>query len=411
MTLGLFEGFGIELEYMVVDRTTLAVRPVVDQLFLAAAGNHEGDHDDGAIGWSNELALHVVELKTNGPAPALGGVAGQFRASARRVDGFLARMGARLLPGGMHPLMVPDLEFQRWPHNYGEVYAAYDRIFDCRGHGWSNLQSCHLNLPFRGDEEFGRLHLAVRALLPLLPALAASSPFQEGAATGWLDKRLDVYRQNQRAVPRIAGLVVPEPVTSRQEYHDTILQPIWRDIAPLDPDRLLQFEWLNSRGAIARFDRDAIEIRVLDCQESPFGDLAICALVVAVLRALCDERWADRAALRALPTAELAAVLWDVARDGERATVAHQGLLAALGLPGSPRTAQQVWRHLADAVLPDAAAVDPALVRPLQTILERGPLARRMLAAVGETVDAAALQGLMRRLAECLVPGNDPVFG
>ncbi|MFN9162546.1 MAG: glutamate--cysteine ligase, partial [Alphaproteobacteria bacterium] len=75
MTLGLFQGFGIELEYMVVDRSSLAVRPIVDELLRHFAGSYSGDHDDGPISWSNELALHVVELKTNGPAPSLRSVA------------------------------------------------------------------------------------------------------------------------------------------------------------------------------------------------------------------------------------------------------------------------------------------------------------------------------------------------
>jgi gamma-glutamyl:cysteine ligase YbdK (ATP-grasp superfamily) len=410
MGLHLFEGFGIELEYMVVDRRVLDVRPVVDYVLQVASGNLSGDHDDGAIAWSNELALHVVELKTNGPAPSLRGVAAQFHESARRMDAILEPMGARLLPGGMHPWMDPEREFRRWPHAYGDVYDAYDRIFDTRGHGWSNLQSCHLNLPFQGDDEFGRLHLAIRALLPLLPALSAASPFMNGKMTGWLDTRLDVYRQNQRAVPRIAGLVVPEPVTTREEYHDVILRPIWRDIAPHDPDGILQFEWLNSRGAIARFDRDAIEIRVLDCQESPFCDLAICALTVAVLRALTEERWATLQNLRSLPTEELAEVFWAVARDGERAVVRHRGLLSALGFSRPQGTAQEVWRQLADVALPDAGAVDPSLSRPLQMILERGPLARRMIAAAGAQPDRRMLTTILGGLADCLVPGTDPVF-
>jgi len=38
---------------------------------------------------------------------------------------------------------------------------------------------------------------------------------------------------------------------------------------------VLQNEWLNSRGAIARFERDTIEIRVLDSQETPAAELAI----------------------------------------------------------------------------------------------------------------------------------------
>lgn len=405
MTLGLFEGYGIELEYAVVDAATFAVRPVVDELLKRVAGVQVGDFDDGPISWSNELALHVVELKTNGPAPSLHGLAGRFQTSLQRLERELAGMDARLLPGGMHATMDPAKEFRRWPHDYAEVYAAYDRIFDCRGHGWSNLQSCHLNLPFAGDDEFGRLHLAARALLPLLPALAASSPFCDGRWTGWLDWRLEVYRHNQTRVPRIAGLVVPEPVTTREAYFAEILEPIWRDIGPLDPEGLLREEWLNSRGAVAKFFRDALEIRVLDVQECPAADLAICALVVAVLRALCDERWCDRRALAALPTGELAELLWAVAKDGDRAMVAHTGLLRALGLPPSPRPAREVWRALADATLPDAGAIDPALEAPLETILTAGPLARRMLSAVGERPDRGALQTLQARLADCLRAG------
>lgn len=405
MTLGLFGGFGIELEYAIVDRATLAVRPIADELLKHFAGSYVGDHDDGPIAWSNELALHVIELKTNGPSPTLRGVAGAFQDSLLRVEKALAAMGARLMPGGMHPTMDPQREFKRWTHDYGEVYGAYDRIFDCRGHGWSNLQSCHLNLPFANDAEFGRLHLAARALLPLLPALAASSPFCEGRSTGWLDWRLQVYRHNQKRVPRITGSVVPEPVTTREAYYEQVLRPIWADIAPLDPDNLLREEWLNSRGVVPKFFRDALEIRVLDVQECPAADLAICALVTAVLRALCEERWAKLADLAALGTEALASVLWDVAKSGDQATIGHAGLLRALGLGDGARSAQVVWRQLADAVLPDAGALDPLLATPLQVILRQGPLARRMLAAVGTDPDPASLRGLQGQLADCLRAG------
>lgn len=407
MTLRAFEAFGVELEYAVVDAQTFAVRPVVDELLRAHAGSYVGDFEDGPVTWSNELALHVVELKHTAPSP-LRGSARAFAASAQRIDATLRAMGCRLLPGGMHPTMRPD-EFRRWPHDSADIYAAYDRIFDCRGHGWSNLQSCHLNLPFADDDEFARLHLATRALLPLLPALSAASPFCEGAFTGWLDFRLEVYRHNQDRLPRIAGAVVPEPVRSRQQYFDEILEPIWRDIAPLDPDRILREEWLNSRGVVAKFFRDALEIRVLDCQESPYCDFAICALVVEVLRALAHERWAGISALAALPTAELAELLFAVARNGEQ-TAVRGPLLRVLGLPAAETTAGAVWRHLADAVLPDAAAIDGDLSRPLATILAEGPLARRMLAAVGERPDAAPLRDLAARLCDCLRPGGDPVF-
>ena len=69
MTLRAFEAYGIEIEYMVVDTATLAVRPIVDELLRAHAGRITGDFEDGAITWSNELALHVVELKHTAPSP------------------------------------------------------------------------------------------------------------------------------------------------------------------------------------------------------------------------------------------------------------------------------------------------------------------------------------------------------
>ena len=45
---------------------------------------------------------------------------------------------------------------------------AFDRVFGCRQHGFANVQAMQLNLPFRGDLEFGRLHAAIRLLLPIL---------------------------------------------------------------------------------------------------------------------------------------------------------------------------------------------------------------------------------------------------
>ena len=44
---------------------------------------------------------------------------------------------------------------------------------------------------------------------------------------------------------------------------------MYRAIDPLDTEGILQEEWLNSRAAIARFDRGAIEIRCMDTQECP----------------------------------------------------------------------------------------------------------------------------------------------
>src|SRR5262249_20775901 len=185
--LHLCQGFGVELEYMIVDADSLHVLPVADRVLHSVAGEYVNDVERGAITWSNELALHVIELKTTEPAPHLDGLCASFEESIGEINERLAPLKGRLMPTAMHPWMEPDREMRLWPHDYSPVYEAFNRIFDCRGHGWANLQSVHLNLPFANDKEFARLHAAVRLLLPLLPALAASSPVVEGRPTGFLD--------------------------------------------------------------------------------------------------------------------------------------------------------------------------------------------------------------------------------
>ncbi|MGQ0612242.1 MAG: carboxylate-amine ligase [Planctomycetaceae bacterium] len=393
--LRLFEGFGVELEYMIVDRSTLAVLPVTDRVLAEVAGRIETEVERGPLRWSNELVLHVLELKTNGPAPSLDGLATFFQEQVRAINAILVPLGGRLMPTAMHPTMDPDKETRLWPHEQSAVYDAFHRIFGCRGHGWSNLQSTHLNLPFSGDEEFGRLHAAIRLLLPLLPALAASSPFAEGRATGALDSRLVAYRGNCARIPSITGEVVPEPVFSRAAYRTEILERMYRDIAPHDPEGVLQDEWLNARGAIARFDRDTIEIRVLDVQECPAADLAVLDLAVAALRALCEERHAPTREQQAWPVAPLAALLQATTEEADEAHIDDRAYLRLFGLH-APCSAGEVWRRLQRALLPAAPA-------PLLHILEKGPLARRILRATNAGRPQAEVY---RRLCDCLQEGR-----
>ena len=248
--LHLFEGFGIELEYMLVDINTLDVLPMSDRVLHAVAGAYEAEVEMGDIAWSNELVLHVIELKTNGPAPSLLGLPPAFTAQVGHINTLLAPLQGCLMPSAMHPWMQPHREMRLWPHAYSPVYEAFNRIFGCQGHGWANLQSVHLNLPFANDVEFGRLHAAIRLLLPIMPALAASSPILEGRPSGFLDTRMEMYRSNAQRIPSVSGKVIPEPAFTKHDYEQTILQPLYRDIAPYDPEGILQYEWLNARGAM-----------------------------------------------------------------------------------------------------------------------------------------------------------------
>lgn len=401
--LHLFSGFGVELEYMIVDSATLSVLPVSDQILKTAAGSIVSEVELGKINWSNELVLHVIELKTNGPAGSLDGLPGLFQRHVTKVNAFLEPLGGRLMPGGMHPWMDPLRETRLWPHEFNPVYDTYDRIFDCRGHGWSNLQSLHLNLPFCGDDEFGRLHAAVRLLLPILPALAASSPVLDGRPNGILDNRLERYRRNQARVPSIAGDIIPEPVFDKESYHREILARIYRDVAPFDPEGIIQHEWLNSRGAIARFERSTVEIRLLDVQECPLADLAICWLIVEVLKRLVDEQWLPYADQSSLPSPELVPLFLECCQKGESAPISAPDYLAAFGRdPNKIATAGNLWRSLCHEIQGEYPGQASPWEAPLELIFDRGTLARRILTRL----ENHSLVEVYRALTECLARGE-----
>jgi gamma-glutamyl:cysteine ligase YbdK (ATP-grasp superfamily) len=167
-----------------------------------------------------------------------------------------------------------------------------------------------------------------------------------------------------------------------------------------DPEGVLDPEWVNARGAIARFVRDAIEIRVIDTQEHPGADLAIAALTVAAVRSLVEERHVGFAEQLAFPSEPLEAALLTAIRDGERAPV-DERLARVFGVDRATCAAtvwRDVWRRELQP-LPGSAEWRG----PLEAIFEHGPLARRVLTALerGRTV-----WDIYHELCECLRAGK-----
>lgn len=397
-----FSVLGIELEYAIVARDSLAVRPVAHELLQrCAASPCEGP---GALGWSNELVAHVVELKNAQPLPPASLTPAPFAAAVRAANDALAAHDACLLGSAMHPWMDPARETTLWTHTDAAIYRAYDALFDCARHGWANLQSMHVNLPFAGDDEFRRVHAAARVVLPLIPALAASSPLAEGTDTGHRDYRLCVYAGNSARFPEITGAVVPDPASSRGDYERRVLRPMYAAIAPFDPDGVLQHEWLNARGAIPRFARNAVEIRVTDVQECPRADVALAKAITVVAAALYRETWSAVAAQEALPTAMLASLLMRCAQAGEEARVDDPAYLAVLGLPAAPRRAADVWRLLFARLAADIP--DPEEQETLSHILRHGTLATRILRRTGAQPARDRLREVYVELANCLQDGR-----
>ncbi len=375
---------GIEIEYMLCDQQSLNVLPKVDQLLEKIAGKPAADVPGKHITFSNELVNHVIESKVSKPELLTAPLDDYFQAAVTDLQKAANTMRATLVPTGMHPWMDPARETMLWPGEYSEWYEEYDRVFNCHTHGFANLQSIHINLPFGNDEEFGKLHAAIRLVLPLIPAIAASSPIRDGVLQPELDTRLETYRINQRIIPFITGQIIPEQIYTQAEYKEQILERLYKEITPYGKAEFLQTEQLNARGCIARFDRNTFEIRITDSQECVSADLAVVQAIVSAVNMLAQETFTSTKQQQEMPTETLAQLLNTTIVSAEHTPIVNLVFLSHFGIHKA-MTAGDIWQTLLQKE------------RPQDTTL-----ATRMKNRLGKTPTHEDVKQLFTELSTCL---------
>ncbi|MBD0319823.1 MAG: RimK-like ATPgrasp N-terminal domain-containing protein, partial [Gemmatimonadetes bacterium] len=291
-----FQVAGMELEYPTVDRD-LNVVPLVEEAFRVLAGRATSDVDLGAVGFSNEIADHVFEVKTGAPLRSLADAEEALVEGIGRFSAVLRdEWGARLLPTGMHPWFNPA-RGRLWTRSNGRIYRTYARLFDVQTHGWMNVHAAHLNLPMGDEEDAVAMHTAAALLIPYLPALAASSPMHDGELQPSADARLAWILEHQARIPESCGELVPEYVGSFGEYRKKILQPMYAALDALPDAGAIRHDFFNARGAVFKFSRRAMEVRVLDTQECVKMDVAVAVFVRSALKYLAGRVKAARVTL------------------------------------------------------------------------------------------------------------------
>jgi carboxylate-amine ligase len=184
------------------------------------------------------------------------------------------------------------------------------------------------------------------------------------------------------------------------------LTPIAAAVAPFDPDGVLDPIWVNARGAIARFDRGSIEIRVLDTQECPLADVALVAAVVGLVRALTEERWTTLAAQRSWEAARLRSVFDATVRDGGGARIDDADYLLLFGLSElAGQTAHSLWTELCRR-LEHERFVSAQFDRVFEAWARGGCLSRRIAASLPERPARSDLVPVYESLCDCLRNGT-----
>ena len=388
---GTLEVLGPEHEFSIVDEK-LTPLPIVDKVIRDVHGRVVNCASLGACSFGKELQAHVAEFKANRPfvSPVV------FEETMQKtVEAILAVLescyDARLLGSGMHPFLKLS-EAKVWSHRDRGIYAAMSRIFNLNQHGWLNIQSFQLNLPYRNESEAMRLYTALSNILPYLPAIAASSPIYESRKGPFVDNRLHFYMTNQLEVPSLTGSLIPEYVDSFEEYEKTTVRQYSEELARLNaPPSLLDKEWLNSRGAIIRQDRKAIEIRVLDEQESVKSDVALSCFIRAALRGILRDTDYPYLAHPALVQ--------------NFKQVVRKGLLARVQHPNG-KTASEVCLRLLQTAMSNATDEEKRYLPIIKQRISGGNLSNIILRNVAKKAQKTDLHEAIfttySRLADCL---------
>src|SRR5690606_5123727 len=194
------------------------------------------------------------------------------------------------------------------------------------------------------------------------------------------------------------GKVIPEQVFTKTDYYERIFKPINEAIKHYDTENILDHHFLNSRGAIARFDRNAIEIRVIDLQECPKADVAIAVFIIEVLKLLVSEELISLQDQMSWHEDELFNIFNKVIVDAEETRIENAHFLNIFDLQ-TPCRVGNIWKKVYHLVKDE---ISEKHREPIEIILENGSLSTRILKALDSDLSADNINIVYSKLGTCL---------
>jgi len=351
------EVLGPEHEFSVVDEHIKPL-PIVDKVIKRLCGRIRNNVSLSGFVFGKELQKHVAEFKAVTPFRSPLHFEETMHNGVIEILDVLEGFGGQLLGMGMHPTLCLD-ETEVWDHQGRKIYKALDKIFDLRQHGWLNIQSFQLNLSYNNMSEAVKVYNLLSTVLPYIPAISAASPLYEMKFGKFVDNRLYFYQTNQKKIPSITGDVIPENINSFKTYRNLIIRKYSDDLVKINsPKCIVNKEWINSRGAIFRFERRTIEIRIMDEQECIKSDVALSCFIRALIRGLMQSVEMD------LPHPMLVKDFNAIIRNGLNARVNHP----------KASTAREICRHLLDVAYKNASNEERRYLQIVKKRIEDGNL-------------------------------------
>src|SRR5262245_18659207 len=243
--------FGIEEEYFLVDAGTKLVARAMPEAFLAAAKAATSDQVMG------EFLQSQIEVRTL-PHHDIRTAHAELRHLRQTVAKIAAEHGLAILAAGTHP----TADWGKSQQSEGERYDAV--MDDLQMIGQRNML-CGLHVHVELPDPDERVNVMTRMLpyLPLIIALATSSPFWRSRPTGLKGYRLAAYDE----LPRTG---VPELFHTKEEFEAYVEALVKADVM-----QDASYVWWSMRPSLKH---PTLELRAPDCPTRVDDSIAIAAL-------------------------------------------------------------------------------------------------------------------------------------
>jgi carboxylate-amine ligase len=236
----------------------------------------------------------------------------------------------------------------------------------------------------------------------------------EGELQEAVDNRLAWILKHQARIPESQGWIVPEYAVSLTDYRRSVLGPMYEALDALPDAGALRHDFFNARGAVFKFSRRALEIRVLDTQECVKLDVAIAVFVRSLLRGLTRNVRSTRQPLppHALLVDDFRAT---IARGSEaRVWATHLGNSVDRDAEGKVAV-RELLRVLLDRARAEARKDEAGYLDLVERMIATGTLSERIRAALLPAVAddesfTEAARHIYIELADCL-EANEPWRG
>ena len=390
------EVLGPEHEFSLVNDEMKAM-PIVEQVIKEYYMNMRAGSTTyyERFNFCKEFPLHIIEIKPKKPFknPEL------FEETMQNAILVLLELigkkyHAHLLGTGMHPLLRLEETGTR-PRDW--IGQELEKAFNLRRHGWLNIQSFQINLPYSSEEKAVCLHNALAYLCAYLPAISASSPICEGYITPYIDFRLYEYKMKSLEIPSVTGDVVPDYISSFRQYQKDISERYLRDLTNAGVTTNVFADYINQRGAVFKSTRKAIELRVMDEQECVKSDVSLSCFVRATIRGLIDLNYEP------LPHQVLVDDYNSIIKNGLEAKVMHP----------AGKTGRQVCQYFFNLASKYATKNEKKYLWIIEKRIKEGNLSelirRRVLNKAQKTDFEEAIISVYSKLSECL-SRNEPYF-